>query len=199
MQSSEGAVASAAAANPAAVKVARKESQQSKHKHSIRYPFWFGGSASSMAACMTHPLDLGTLCAFSFTSAQRLGLTFILFRCPVVKVRLQMRTPEMPSSMVGTIRYIISNNGFLGLYAGLSASLLRQITYSTTRFGIYEELKTLLTKKNEGKPPSFPVLVALSCTSGFIGGISGNAGKAFCEALRPAAGVGGGCILFERC
>ncbi|PHH82514.1 hypothetical protein CDD83_3244 [Cordyceps sp. RAO-2017] len=25
---------------------------------SIRYPFWFGGSASSMAACVTHPLDL---------------------------------------------------------------------------------------------------------------------------------------------
>jgi len=25
----------------------------------IPYPFWFGGSASSMAACVTHPLDLG--------------------------------------------------------------------------------------------------------------------------------------------
>jgi hypothetical protein len=24
-----------------------------------QYPFWFGGSASSMAACVTHPLDLG--------------------------------------------------------------------------------------------------------------------------------------------
>lgn len=28
-------------------------------KAMIRYPFWFGGSASSMAACVTHPLDLG--------------------------------------------------------------------------------------------------------------------------------------------
>ena len=26
----------------------------------IHYPFWFGGSASSMAAMVTHPLDLGT-------------------------------------------------------------------------------------------------------------------------------------------
>ena len=25
----------------------------------IYYPFWFGGSSSSMAACVTHPLDLG--------------------------------------------------------------------------------------------------------------------------------------------
>jgi len=25
----------------------------------IHYPFWFGGSAASMAAVVTHPLDLG--------------------------------------------------------------------------------------------------------------------------------------------
>ena len=28
-------------------------------KAQVRYPFWFGGSASCMAACVTHPLDLG--------------------------------------------------------------------------------------------------------------------------------------------
>lgn len=86
-----------------------------------------------------------------------------------------MRTGSMPSSMLGTFQYIVKADGLRGLYAGLSASLLRQITYSTTRFGIYEELKTRLTKKNDGRPPSFPVLVALSCGAGFIGGISGNA------------------------
>lgn len=25
----------------------------------VYYPFWLGGSASAMAACVTHPLDLG--------------------------------------------------------------------------------------------------------------------------------------------
>lgn len=25
----------------------------------VHYPFWFGGSASCFAACVTHPLDLG--------------------------------------------------------------------------------------------------------------------------------------------
>ncbi|TGO84594.1 hypothetical protein BPOR_0487g00060 [Botrytis porri] len=24
----------------------------------VKYPFWFGGSASCFAACVTHPLDL---------------------------------------------------------------------------------------------------------------------------------------------
>jgi solute carrier family 25 (mitochondrial dicarboxylate transporter), member 10 len=28
-------------------------------KGKIHYPFWFGGSASCFAACVTHPLDLG--------------------------------------------------------------------------------------------------------------------------------------------
>jgi hypothetical protein len=29
------------------------------HKQKWHYPFWFGGSAASMAAIVTHPLDLG--------------------------------------------------------------------------------------------------------------------------------------------
>ncbi|RBR17314.1 uncharacterized protein FIESC28_06471 [Fusarium coffeatum] len=118
-------------------------------KATIRYPFWFGGSASSMAACVTHPLDL-------------------------VKVRLQMRTGNAPKNMVGTFVHILRNDGPLGLYSGISASLLRQMTYSTARFGVYEELKTRLTRRNNGETPSFATLVALAAGSGFVGGIAGN-------------------------
>jgi dicarboxylate transporter 10 len=118
-------------------------------KTTIRYPFWFGGSASSMAACVTHPLDL-------------------------VKVRLQMRTGNAPKNMVGTFVHILRNDGPLGLYSGISASLLRQMTYSTVRFGVYEEVKTRLTRRNEGRDPSFMTLVALAAGSGFVGGIAGN-------------------------
>jgi hypothetical protein len=31
-----------------------------KPKGQVHYPFWFGGSAASMAAVCTHPLDLST-------------------------------------------------------------------------------------------------------------------------------------------
>ncbi|SPJ72782.1 probable dicarboxylate carrier protein [Fusarium torulosum] len=109
-------------------------------KTTIRYPFWFGGSASSMAAC----------------------------------VRLQMRTGNAPKNMVGTFVHILRNDGPLGLYSGISASLLRQMTYSTVRFGVYEEVKTRLTRRNEGRDPSFMTLVALAAGSGFVGGIAGN-------------------------
>lgn len=27
-------------------------------RSSVRYPFWFGGSAAAMATCFTHPLEL---------------------------------------------------------------------------------------------------------------------------------------------
>jgi dicarboxylate transporter 10 len=130
----------------------------------VKYPFWFGGSSSSMAACVTHPLDL-------------------------VKVRLQMRTANAPKSMSGTFMHILRTAGPAGLYSGISASLLRQITYSTVRFGVYEELKaraattatttttlpdgTVTTSTAPAQAP-FPVLVALAAASGFLGGISGN-------------------------
>ncbi|KAK0613756.1 mitochondrial carrier domain-containing protein [Immersiella caudata] len=147
---------------PAAVKVLPRKGGPSavssgsrKQPNQIHYPFWFGGSASSMAACVTHPLDL-------------------------VKVRLQTRTGDMPKSMSGTFVHIVKHNGFRGLYSGISASLLRQITYSTTRFGLYEELKSHFSPaKNEdgtpAEPPSFVLLVAMASASGFVGGLAGNA------------------------
>jgi solute carrier family 25 (mitochondrial dicarboxylate transporter), member 10 len=74
--------------------------------------------------------------------------------------------------MFSTFSHILRTNGVRGLYSGLSASLLRQITYSTTRFGVYEELKSSFTTASSS--PSFPTLIAMASTSGFLGGIAGN-------------------------
>ncbi|KAI3319207.1 putative dicarboxylate carrier protein [Xylariaceae sp. AK1471] len=114
----------------------------------IAYPFWFGGSASSMAACVTHPLDL-------------------------VKVRLQLRSGDAPKNMSGTFMHIVRTSGPRGLYDGLTASLLRQMTYSTVRFGVYEDLKRRFTP--EGQKSSLPLLIGLSSFSGLLGGLAGNA------------------------
>ncbi|KAF2141362.1 uncharacterized protein K452DRAFT_272166 [Aplosporella prunicola CBS 121167] len=113
----------------------------------IHYPFWFGGSASCFAACVTHPLDL-------------------------VKVRLQTQHHGNRLNMMQMFVHVAKHDGITGLYRGLSASLLRQITYSTTRFGVYEKLKTSLTTDNSA--PGMGTLVALSSASGFLGGLVGN-------------------------
>ncbi|KAG4255810.1 hypothetical protein FPRO03_04758 [Fusarium proliferatum] len=110
----------------------------------IKYPFWFGGSASALAACVTHPLDL-------------------------VKVRLQTRAINVAPSFTSAVKIIISNEGISGLYSGLTASVVRQLTYSGIRFGIYEELKS-----KAGPAPSNQFLLTTAWCSGFAGGIAGN-------------------------
>ncbi|KAL4978492.1 putative phenylalanyl-tRNA synthetase alpha subunit [Aspergillus desertorum] len=92
--------------------------------------------------------------------------------CFAAAVRLQTRGPGAPSTMLSTFAHILRNNGIFGLYNGLSAALLRQLTYSTTRFGIYEELKSRFTSPSQS--PSFFTLLGMACTSGIIGGIAGN-------------------------
>ncbi|KIX04044.1 uncharacterized protein Z518_07597 [Rhinocladiella mackenziei CBS 650.93] len=136
-------------------RVEQKAKSKPKSAAVVRYPFWFGGSAASMAAVVTHPLDL-------------------------VKVRLQTRLPQAPKSMLGTFAYVFRNEGVLGLYAGLSAALLRQLTYSTVRFGVYEDLKARFaphpTSENPKPKPSLLALILMSSTAGFLGGVAGNPG-----------------------
>jgi dicarboxylate transporter 10 len=74
--------------------------------------------------------------------------------------------------MSSTLFHIVKTKGPLGLYSGISASLLRQFTYSTVRFGVYEEIKSRYTKT--GREVSFPILAFMATTSGFLGGIAGN-------------------------
>ncbi|CAN6601311.1 mitochondrial dicarboxylate transporter [Trichomonascus vanleenenianus] len=111
------------------------------------YPFWYGGLASMVAATCTHPLDLA-------------------------KVRMQTSATKNVS-MVGTLWNVIRHEGPLKIYQGLSASLLRQATYSTTRFGVYEYLKECVSQDHNHTPPMY-VLLPLSMVSGWIGGMVGN-------------------------
>jgi len=70
--------------------------------------------------------------------------------------------------------------GPLGLYTGLSAALLRQLTYSTVRFGVYEDLKNHFAPQptSTNPNPKFRLtnLILMSSAAGFLGGIAGNPG-----------------------
>jgi dicarboxylate transporter 10 len=48
------------------------------------------------------------------------------------------------------------------------------LTYSTTRFGVYEELKEKFANKSTKAQPSFLTLVSMASVSGFLGGVAGN-------------------------
>lgn len=101
--------------------------------------WYFGGMASGGAACFTHPLDL-------------------------LKVTLQTQQ-EGNLSIVQLTGKIIRQQGVFALYNGLSASLLRQLTYSTTRFGIYE-----VGKQKMQNDAGFTAKVLLAGAAGAAGG-----------------------------
>lgn len=100
-----------------------------------------------VAGACTHPLDLA-------------------------KVRMQT-APTPGQSTLRTIYNVITHEGILAIYSGLSASLLRQGTYSTTRFGVYEYIKDTIAKDDDKTPPTY-VLLPISMLSGWVGGMVGN-------------------------
>jgi dicarboxylate transporter 10 len=68
----------------------------------------------------------------------------------LTKVRLQNTKGAGNQGMFATMVKIARTEGALQLYAGLSASILRQATYSTVRFGMYEKIKHHVAK-GQGK------------------------------------------------
>ncbi|NXY26698.1 DIC protein, partial [Atrichornis clamosus] len=80
---------------------------------------------------------------------------------------------EVKMRMMGMAMHVIRTDGFVALYNGLSASLCRQMTYSLTRFGIYETAKNHLGQGSQGPPP-FYQKVLLAAAGGFAGGFVGT-------------------------
>lgn len=74
-------------------------------------------------------------------------------------------------SAASIIRASIKQSGFQGLYAGLTASLMRQMSYSLVRLGTYEELKARVSQN--GPPSTFSLIFAASIAGG-LGGVAGN-------------------------
>eukprot|EP00106_Octopus_bimaculoides_P012556 XP_014779998.1 PREDICTED: mitochondrial 2-oxoglutarate/malate carrier protein-like [Octopus bimaculoides] len=113
--------------------------------------FLFGGLSGMGATCFVQPLDL-------------------------VKNRMQLsgeggKAREHKTSF-HAIRSILKNEGITGMYTGLSAGLLRQASYTTTRLGIYT---MLFDKFSDGdKPPGFFTKAAIGMTAGAIGAFVGT-------------------------
>ncbi|KAK9302745.1 hypothetical protein QLX08_005363 [Tetragonisca angustula] len=106
--------------------------------------FLFGGTAGMAATCVVQPLDL-------------------------IKNRMQLSGTK--TSTISVISSILKNEGVLALYSGLSAGLLRQASYTTTRLGTYEWLSQLTSKDSQ---PNFIMKVLIGCTAGCVGAFVGT-------------------------
>ncbi|KZS91535.1 dicarboxylic acid transporter [Sistotremastrum niveocremeum HHB9708] len=108
-------------------------------KKKAPYPFWLGGVAASIAASITHPLDL-------------------------TKVRLQASGDK---GMVNSLRKTVRTAGVRGLFDGISGTLMRQMSYSLCRFWAYDESKKIVGAGKNA--PAWKLALAGSMAGGIAG------------------------------
>jgi len=115
-----------AAAAPAPAKPKKLTEQYPSWK--VARPFVLGGTSGCFATLCIQPIDM-------------------------VKVRIQLQGEGVKGAKinknplsVGMLIY--RNEGFSALYRGLSAALLRQITYGTTRLGLFRTFTTTYSDKD---------------------------------------------------
>lgn len=122
-----------------------------------------GGLAATCASACTHPIDL-------------------------FKVRLQLHGELSAStaraSIIGKLRELVHNEGWRGLYNGVSATLLRQAIFSTARFGCYEKLRQEITAAHRKRRMRE------------IQEAGAGAGTARSSSAKAAAGAGGALSAF---
>lgn len=114
--------------------------------------FVMGGLSGMAATCFVQPLDL-------------------------VKTRMQMSGAEGAvrehKTSFHAVVNIVRKEGFFGVYNGLSAALMRQATYTTTRLGVYTSLYEKF-KGPDGQQPNFLMKCALGIIAGAVGAFVGT-------------------------
>ncbi|KAF1985963.1 mitochondrial carrier [Aulographum hederae CBS 113979] len=116
-------------------------------KSDQRQPFWLGGAAASMAACFTHPLDQ-------------------------TKYRMQVQVSR--ASTIRSLSLFAARDGITSLWQGLSASVLRQSTYSTARFGLYNFFAQRLKQATGAAKLSTSSTIWCAGVAGGVAGVLGN-------------------------
>ncbi|OWM67726.1 mitochondrial uncoupling protein 4 [Punica granatum] len=138
-----------------------------------------GGIASIVAGCSTHPLDLIKV---------RMQLQGEPVRAPAPSPALQPslafnsgRAAAFPAAVPAPPRPgpisvgigIVRAEGAAALFSGVSATVLRQTLYSTTRMGLYDVLKQKWTDPDSNKMP-LGRKIAAGLVAGGIGAAVGN-------------------------
>ncbi|CAM8985766.1 hypothetical protein QQ045_006439 [Rhodiola kirilowii] len=134
-----------------------------------------GGIASIVAGCSTHPLDLIKVrmqlqgeSSAAPNPAPRPALAFQHAGVQGVKL-----APPIKIGPVATAVQIVQKQGFTGLFSGVSATVLRQTLYSTTRMGLYDIMKTKWTDP-ETKVMPLTHKIGAGLIAGAIGAACGN-------------------------
>ncbi|KAG9135286.1 hypothetical protein Leryth_015187 [Lithospermum erythrorhizon] len=140
-----------------------------------------GGIASIVAGCSTHPFDLikvrmqlqGESSAAAPTTVLRPSLAS---HAHAPSPKMHIPTPPPPPPKVGPVGVgikIVQQEGISALFSGISATVLRQTLYSTTRMGLYDIMKK---KWTDSRTNTFPLMhkITAGLIAGGIGAMVGN-------------------------
>lgn len=144
-----------------------------------------GGIASIIAGCSTHPLDLikvrmqlqgeTPISAPATATVQNLRPA-LAFHTSATNIHIPAAPSVVAPPRVGPVAVgvkILQQEGVAGLFSGVSATVLRQTLYSTTRMGLYDVLKQKWTDPNTNNMPLSKKIVA-GLIAGGIGAAVGN-------------------------
>jgi len=114
-------------------------------------PFASGGIAGSLATCAIQPVDM-------------------------IKVRIQIagESANAVKNPIAIASSIIRNDGFAALYKGLDAAIVRQLTYTTTRLGVFRWTSNQLKKQGGEKTLPFYKKAFAGLLAGAVGAFIGT-------------------------
>lgn len=112
-------------------------------------PFLVGGTSGMIATVCIQPIDM-------------------------IKVRIQLS--EGSATPVSVVRQVVAQGRILDLYNGLSAGLLRQIVYGTSRLGFFFTFEDLLKQRAalSGQNYGFKERASAGLAAGALGATIGN-------------------------
>ncbi|KAJ1565893.1 hypothetical protein HK096_007654, partial [Nowakowskiella sp. JEL0078] len=117
-----------------------------------------------------------TLKPFVFGGVSGMTATAIIQPIDMVKVRIQLEGGVAGASTnpITVGARVVRQEGFLALYKGLSAGLLRQATYTTARLGLYSTFENFAKTLNSGKDVTLTQRAIAGLTAGGLGALVGN-------------------------
>ena len=135
-------------------------------------------TAPPSSAPAAAPLTIPNSVKFLFGGSAGMGATLFVQPLDLVKNRMQMSGEaggaKAHKTSLHAITNIVKTEGVVGMYNGLSAGLLRQATYTTTRMGIYQTLFEKVSNSKEGSAPGFFTKALIGMTAGGIGAFVGT-------------------------
>jgi solute carrier family 25 oxoglutarate transporter 11 len=134
-----------------------------------------GGIASIVAGCSTHPLDLIKV-RMQLQGESNPAPAIQSLRPALAFQNTTTTTIHLPPPRVGPVAVgvrIFQQEGVAALFSGVSATVLRQCLYSTTRMGLYDILKNKWTDPETKNMPLTRKIFA-GLIAGGIGAAVGN-------------------------